>query len=128
MKASERRGHNEALEALAALPSLGKTSAAMLVEADIPDVETLRRLGPVECYRRLRFRHGKRVTLNFAYALECAIQGIDWRELGAVRKAQLKTAIQAVNAELSAADGHRLIQGETAKRSRLQRPAKRGNN
>lgn len=93
-----------ALEALAELPSLGKTSAQMLFEADVADVATLHRLGPIECYRRLRFRHGKRVSVNFAYALECAILGIDWRQLGADRKAQLKAEALAVNAQLMTAN------------------------
>ena len=75
----------------------------MLIEAGIEDVETLRRLGPIEAYRRLRFFHGQRVTVNFAYALECAILGMDWRLLGADRKAQLKTQARAAQAELAAA-------------------------
>ena len=89
------------LEALAALPSLGKVSAVMLIEAGVPDVQTLRKLGPVEGFRRLRFRHGRRVSLNFVYAMECAIRGIGWRELEAERKAQLKREARAVVAEMT---------------------------
>lgn len=97
MTASVKSG----VAALAALPSLGKVSAQMLVEAGIPDVETLRHLGPIEGYRRLRFFHGRRVTLNFVYALECAILGIDWRDLSAGRKAQLRAEARAAEAELA---------------------------
>lgn len=79
----------------------------MLIEADVPDVATLRQLGPIEAYRRLRFRHGRRITLNFVYALECAILGIDWRALSSARKAELKRAARAIEAELKAAGGQR---------------------
>ncbi|MFM9941334.1 MAG: TfoX/Sxy family DNA transformation protein [Hyphomicrobiaceae bacterium] len=89
------------VDELANLPSLGKTSAAMLVEAGIADVATLRRLGPVECYRRLRFRYGRRVTSNFIYALECAVRGIDWKSLDVARKADLKHAAREVAADLA---------------------------
>jgi TfoX C-terminal domain len=61
--------------ALAALPSLGATSARMLVEAGVPDPNTLRALGPIGAWRRLRFHFGKRAKVNFAYAMECAIEG-----------------------------------------------------
>ncbi len=90
---------NRALDDLAALPSLGKTSARMLIEAGVAgvaDVETLRRLGPIESDRRLRFFHGKRLTLNFVYAMECAIQGLDWRLLSQERKAELKAEARAI--------------------------------
>lgn len=93
---------DSAIQALAALPSLGPVSARLLIEAKVADVETLRRLGPVECYRRLRFRHGKRVSRNFVYAMECAVAGIDWRDLGAERKAELKAAASAVELEIEA--------------------------
>jgi len=85
---------------LAALPSLGPASARMLVEAGVPNVQTLRRLGAINCYRRLRFHHGKRVTINFVYALECACRGLDWRLLEAERKAELKCKAKAVAEEL----------------------------
>lgn len=91
------------VEALAALPSLGQVSARMLVEAGIQDAGTLRQLGPIEAFRRLRFFHGRRVTLNFLYALECAILGIDWRLLSGERKARLKVQARAAVAELAAA-------------------------
>ena len=100
---SDDRKASEARDALAALPSLGRTSARMLIEAGVPDVDTLHRLGPIEAYRRLRFRHGSRVTLNFVYALECAIRGLDWRTLDPGRKARLAAQARAVAAELSSA-------------------------
>ncbi len=89
--------------ALAALPSLGPASAQMLIEAGIPDVKTLRRLGVLASYRRLRFHFGKRVTTNFAYAIECALRGMDWRALEPERKAAIKAAVQKIAAELEVA-------------------------
>lgn len=88
-----------ALESLAELPSLGRVSAQLLLEAGIADATTHRRLGPIESYRRLRFFHGKRVSMNFVYTMECANCGMDWRVLGADRKAQLKAEARAVEAE-----------------------------
>ena len=85
---------------LAALPGLGHTSAQMLIEAGVPDTSTLRRLGPLECYRRLRFRHEKRVTINFVYALECACRGLDWRLLEVERKEELRRKAKAIAEEL----------------------------
>jgi DNA transformation protein len=77
----------------------------MLIDADILDVATLRSLGSIESYRRLRFIHGKRVTLNFVYAMECAIRGIDWRMLDGMQKSQLRTKAGAVEVELAALAG-----------------------
>ena len=84
------------------MPSLGKASAEMLLEAGIDSARELRRLGAAECYRRLRFRHGCRVTANFMYALDCASRGIDWRRLTPARKVELKKLALAINQELGA--------------------------
>lgn len=100
---------NRAFDELAALPSLGQTSARMLIDAGVADVEDLRRLGPIECYRRLRFFHGKRVTINFVYAMECAIHGLDWRLLSGERKAELKAEARAVGAQLADAPPSRRV-------------------
>ncbi len=81
--------------ALAALPSLGPTSAKMLIEAGVKDVRALKRLGAVGAYRALRFRFGRRVSMNFVYAIECGLRGLDWRALEKDRKAELKAQAQA---------------------------------
>ena len=90
------RDDGPSLAALAALPSLGRTSAQMLIEVGIPDEAMLRRLGPQACFRALRFRFGRRVSTNFIYALECAIRGIAWRALELRRKATLRSAAQDI--------------------------------
>lgn len=95
-----RKQRPDPLQQLAALPSLGLVSAQMLIDAGIPDVKTLRQLGTMACYRRLRFHHGKRVTINFAYALECAIRNLHWRALEPERQAEIKAAALQVAREL----------------------------
>ncbi len=101
MSAALAAGSTEA--ALADLPGLGAVSARMLVDAGIADVATLKRLGPSETWRRLRFRHGRRVTANFIYALECAIRGIHWRALEHARKAELREQARDIAAQMAKA-------------------------
>ena len=86
--------------ALAALPSLGITSAQMLTDVGINDEATLRAMGPEACFRALRFQFGRRVSINFIYALECAIQGVGWKMLGPARKAALREAARRIVVEL----------------------------
>jgi hypothetical protein len=94
---------SDPLQQLAALPSLGLVSAQMLIDAGIRDARTLRKLGTMACYRRLRFHFGKRVTVNFAYALECAIRDLHWRALEPERQAEIKAATLQVARELEEA-------------------------
>src|SRR5215510_7467218 len=95
------------LAALAALPSLGRTSAQMLIEVGIPDEAALKRLGPQACFRALRFRFGRRVSTNFIYALECAIRRIAWRALEPRRKLALRAAAQDIVLDLEGAPPRR---------------------
>jgi TfoX-like protein len=106
------RARDEAsnLTALAALPSLGRTSAQMLIEVGVVDEATLRRLGPQAGFRALRFRFGRRVSTNFIYALECAIRGIGWRALAPRRKAELRAAAQDIVLDLEGAPRERKAQ------------------
>ena len=75
----------------------------MLIDAGIPNVKTLRKLGVAASYRRLRFHFGKRVTVNFAYALECAIRDLHWRALEPERQAEIKASAQQIARELEEA-------------------------
>lgn len=65
----------------------------MLAEVGVEDGDALRKLGALGCYHLLRFRFGKQVTLNFLHALDCAVEGMDWRQQTRERKAEL--ALQA---------------------------------
>lgn len=85
---------------LSDLPGLGQTSAELLADVGIEDIGTLREHGPIGSFYALRMQFGKRITVNWIYALECAIQGIDWRLLELSRKAELRTAARQVIAEL----------------------------
>ena len=86
--------------ALAALPSLGITSAQMLIDVGIQDEATLRAMGPELCFRSLRFHFGRRVSTNFIYAIECAIRGIGWKMLEPARKAALCEAARRIILDL----------------------------
>ena len=88
------------LLALAALPSLGITSAQMLIDVGIKDEATLRAMGPEACFRSLRFHFGRRVSTNFIYAIECAIRGVGWKMLEPARKAVLREATRRIVLEL----------------------------
>jgi hypothetical protein len=86
--------------ALAALQSLGITSAQMLIDVGIREEATLRAMGLEGCFRSLRFRFGRRVSTNYIYALECAIRGIGWKMLEPARKTALREAARRIILEL----------------------------
>ncbi len=87
------------------MPSLGKASAELLLEAGIGTPDELRRVGAIEAYRRLRFVGGRRVTVTWIYALEIAIRGAKWGDLPARRAAQLARAARQIQQEVSAGGG-----------------------
>jgi DNA transformation protein len=62
------------------MPNLGPVSRRMLAAAGITSVETLRRLGAVEAYRRVRSRD-PRASLNLLWALEGALTGRPWEDV-----------------------------------------------
>jgi hypothetical protein len=88
------------LKGLAALPSLGKASAELLVDVRITTPAMLRKIGAEEAWRWLRFVHGKRVTVTWIYALDIAIRGIPWKELSEARAERLKAAAEAIKADI----------------------------
>ena len=92
-----------ALKELASLSGLGRASAEMLVEAGVHDVLTLRAMGVEDSYRALRFRHGRRATTNFIYALDTALRGISWTQFGRDRKNELRVMARRIVEELERA-------------------------
>lgn len=72
----------------------------MLAEVGIEDYSTLAEYGAVGCFTVLRMHFGKRITVNWIYALECARLGIHWKMLSPERKSDLKAAAQALIADL----------------------------
>ncbi len=64
----------------ASLGGVGPVSKRMLAASGITSVETLRRLGSVEAYRRVRSHH-PRASLNLLWALEGALTGRPWEDV-----------------------------------------------
>ena len=80
--------------ALAPLRNIGPVSKRMLAAAGITSVETLRELGAVEAYRRVRSRD-PRASLNLLWALEGAVSGRPWQEVA--RNDRLSLLLQLEN-------------------------------
>lgn len=68
---------------------LGPKSKAWLAEIGIDNEATLREIGAVEAYARLRFRFGKAITRNMLFGLAAALAGMDWRDLSPEQKLEL---------------------------------------
>lgn len=79
------------------LLNLGPVMENRLAEVDITTAEQLARVGVVEAYARLKFAFGAAITLNALYAMEAAIEGLDWRELPDERKRELREAASATS-------------------------------
>lgn len=77
------------------LRNLGEVTERWLVETGIPDVATLERLGPLEAYRRLKAARPSQVSLLALWALTGALLELDWRELPADMKQQLRDRLEA---------------------------------
>lgn len=75
------------------LRNLGPKSRAWLAEIGITDIDTLREIGAVEAYARLRFQFGRSISRNMLHALAGAIADQDWRLLSAEHKAELDAAV-----------------------------------
>ncbi len=78
----------------APLRNLGPVSKRMLATAGITSSETLRRLGSVEAYRRVR-SHDPRASLNLLWALEGALTGRPWEDVA--RNDRLSLLLQLEN-------------------------------
>lgn len=73
---------------LLALRNLGKTSAQWLHASGIHTADDLRRLGAVSAYEAVRSR-GFNASRVLLYAIEGALQDVNWKDLSAVRKKEL---------------------------------------
>lgn len=76
------------------LSNIGPVSKRMLAAAGIGSVETLRRLGSVEAYRRVR-AHDPRASLNLLWALEGVLTGRPWEDVA--RNDRLSLLLQLEN-------------------------------
>ncbi|HEX9301764.1 MAG TPA: helix-hairpin-helix domain-containing protein [Casimicrobiaceae bacterium] len=80
--------------ASAPLTNIGPVSKRMLAAAGITSIETLRRLGAIEAYRRVR-SHDPRASLNLLWALEGALTGRPWEDVA--RNDRLSLLLQLDN-------------------------------
>ena len=69
--------------------NIGPTSAKWLADVGVETVDDLRRVGVVPTYAMIRSRRAD-VSLNLLWALEGALRDVDWRELSASIKAELR--------------------------------------
>lgn len=77
----------------AALPNLGPRSRQMLAAAGITCSETLRELGAVAAYARVK-RVDAGASLNLLWALEGALSGEHWREVARQHRTRLLMALE----------------------------------
>ena len=89
-----RAGNGEAKALGTPLRNIGPVSKRMLAAAGITSVETLRRLGAIEAYRRVR-AHDPRASLNLLWALEGALTGRPWEDVA--RNDRLSLLLQLEN-------------------------------
>ncbi len=85
---SEKRSGSE-------LKNIGPVSMEWLRAVGIASREDLEAIGSVEAYRLVK-AHGFNASLNLLYALEAALQEIQWTALSPQTKAKLKAAAKAV--------------------------------
>ncbi len=90
-----RRAPPAAARRLRDLRNLGEVTERWLIDVGIADVRALRRLGPLEAYRRLKTARPGEVTLVALWALAGALLDLDWRELPPDMKQQLKARLDA---------------------------------
>ncbi len=74
--------------------AIGPVSKRMLAAAGITSIESLRRLGAVEAYRRVR-SHDPRASLNLLWTLEGALTGRPWEDVA--RNDRLSLLLQLGN-------------------------------
>lgn len=88
----KKRKADRASEPVAFLKNLGPTSRSWLDEINIRTIDDLRRTGSVVAYRLVKDRQPA-ASLNLLWALAAALRGIDWRELSAIDKDDLRTEL-----------------------------------
>jgi DNA transformation protein len=79
--------------AVASLRNLGPRTVQMLAQVGIHTPADLRRTGAVAAYAALR-RAAAGVTMNALYALQGALQDVDWREVRRDQKLPLLLAVE----------------------------------
>ena len=80
---------------LTRLKNIGPVSIRQLREIGIEDAATLRKLGALAAYRRLKHAFPRQVSLVMLYALEGALRDCHWNRLPSGVKEQLQAAAKA---------------------------------
>lgn len=75
--------------------NIGPVSRRWLAEIGVYSESDLHEVGSVKAYRMIKARNGKNGSLNLLWALEGAIQDIDWRDLSAEEKEALKNQVSS---------------------------------
>lgn len=78
------------------LRNIGPTSARWLAEVGIDTPEELRRVGAAEAYRMIKAWRPWDVTLILLWALEGAINDIDWMDVTPERRLELRREVDEV--------------------------------
>lgn len=73
---------------LSDLPNLGPVSAKLLLEAGFENFNQIKEFGAATTFLRVE-RLGKPVSNNLLWALQGAIEGVDWRGIDSRKKQQL---------------------------------------
>lgn len=75
------------------LRNIGPTSARWLTEVGIDTPQQLRRVGAAEAYRMIKAWRPWDVTLILLWALEGAIQDVDWMDVTPERRLELRREV-----------------------------------
>lgn len=87
---------------LTGIDSIGPATAKALIDAGVPDAETLRRMGAHHAYRALLIA-GSRPHFIWYYVLPMALQGRPWNDCRGEEKAALRRQFDSLVAEVRGA-------------------------
>ena len=82
---------------LTRLRNLGPRSAQWLAQVGVDSVETLRAMGVAGCFERL-LAAGINPSINLAYAIQGALDDLDWRALPEHTRSELVLLVDALRA------------------------------
>ncbi len=74
---------------LDSMRNIGPKTAQRLAEVGVTDIPTLKELGPVEAFCRLKTFFPDSVSFNALFAIQAAMLDVDWRDLPAGLKEEL---------------------------------------
>jgi DNA transformation protein len=78
---------------LTTMRNVGPSSAAWLAAVGVATISDLRKIGAVAAYARVK-RVRPQASLNLLWALEGAVEDVDWRDITADRKQWLRRELR----------------------------------